>query len=171
MGTNFYWAMPERQSFTLPTGDVIEAGFSDYCDDARIHIGKRSAAGLYCWNCRITLCVGGETEIHMGRSDWLEVCPKCGQSKADVDGLRQGPAAVELGFAKPEVVPPTGVRGCASFSWAQDPERVKRICEQRLEEELIVDEYGRRLTCNQFLQMLAANCPVQFTDHIGREFS
>lgn len=36
-------------------------------DDPKYHIGKRSAAGLYCWDCRITLCKGGESAIHRGQ--------------------------------------------------------------------------------------------------------
>ena len=32
-------------------------------DNPKYHIGKRSAAGLYCWDCHITLCKGGNLEF------------------------------------------------------------------------------------------------------------
>ena len=28
-----------------------------------VHIGKRSAAGMYCWHCRTTLCEQGEEGV------------------------------------------------------------------------------------------------------------
>lgn len=172
MGTNFYWKMGTiiPETVTLPTGEVIEApGFDDM--DPRIHIGKRSAAGNYCYDCDVTLCPGGKEMIHRGSGrPWPKTCPKCGKT-ADVGTLERGPAAVELGFAKPEADRPHGVTGASSFSWAQDPAVVRRICEQRMDEVLIVDEYGRDSTGAAFLRMLRANCPVEFTDSIGQQFS
>lgn len=175
MGTNFHWKVPgvevRRDPITLPTGDEIELRepFDDM--DPKIHIGKRSAAGLYCWDCRVTLAEGGESMIHSGRIGTLDACPKCGKTPDPARETMRGPVAVELGFAKPEVAAPRGIGGAASFSWAQNPERVRRICEERLDETLIQDEYGRDMTCREFLNMLAANCPIEFTRSIGVWFS
>lgn len=63
MGTNFYWITPEPELITLPTGEEVERGRFDH-DDPRIHIGKRSAAGMYCWSCRVTLHKHGEKYVH-----------------------------------------------------------------------------------------------------------
>jgi len=30
------------------------------------HIGKRSAAGRYCFDCGVSLCVDGEDNVHKG---------------------------------------------------------------------------------------------------------
>lgn len=170
MGTNFYWKTGplDGDEMSLPTGGDIENGFDS--DDPRHHIGKRSAAGLYCWDCNQTLCMGGNRSIHAGRGDWHGVCPICGKGATD-EGLDAGPVALELGFAGPRPIRPSGVRGCSSFSWAQDPVRVREVCEANLEKAIVVDEYDREYTGNQFLGMLAANCPVEFTDSIGRRFS
>ncbi len=161
MGTNFFW----RTELLLP----IEPGLSMY--DPRVHIGKRSAAGPYCWDCSLTLCQGGESAIHYGRSGWFDNCPKCGGVRVTTNSLSEGAAAIELGFAAPNVERPTGVRSTSSFSWAQDPERVGAICDQRANEQIVQDEYGRLLTGREFIDMLRANCPIQDLSMIGIDFS
>jgi len=171
MGTNFYWA-----------GENVR-----YSTDPLIHIGKRSAAGMYCWDCGVTLCKGGEDDIHSGssrlyrrgdengtyyvRNDWYDECPKCGQ-KRGTEGINQG-VAVELGFAIPRTERPTGVQGCSSFSWAQVPLVVHTKCLHGLNRwrKIVVDEYGRKYTGGQFIKMLDMNCPVQYTRHVGVKFS
>lgn len=149
MSTNFYWL----------GGD----------DWGRDHIGKRSAAGSYCWDCRVTLCKEGESQIHFNGT-WLGACPRCGATHARRDGFVKGPAAVELGFAEPEETPPSGVEGAASFSWAIHPDAVRLRCEANMDVQIIRDEYDRLMTGREFLRMLAANCPINFL-HIGEAFS
>ena len=178
MGTNFFWKLdgpeplPTAVTVVLPTGEHVELE-PTYIDDMdpRIHIGKRSAAGPYCWTCGVTLCSGGESAIHMSTHEFLKSCPKCGLTMEKTKSLSEGPVAVELGFAKPATERPRGVRGCSSFSWAQDPETVLRICRERPDEPLIVDEYERVMTCAEFVAMLDANCPVRFTRSVGTWFS
>ncbi|MGH9095132.1 MAG: hypothetical protein ACRDXE_08220 [Acidimicrobiales bacterium] len=88
MGTNFYVAETSR-------------GAGDESDG---HIGKRVAAGPYCWDCRRTFCPGGDAAVHDGGSwPWPKTCPGCGQ-------------------------PATDRRAC-SFSWATDPGAVEGIRE------------------------------------------
>ena len=171
MGTNFHWLVPDASAITLPTGETIDLGIET--DDPRIHIGKRSAAGLYCFDCRVSLCPGGEKAVHDGTYDrWPDRCPKCGQSPAPTShDDRMNPVAIELGFAKATSEQRTGVRGAASFTWAQDPERVVATCEAHADEEIVEDEYRRRYTGRQFVDMLNAACPIRFTDSIGRWFS
>lgn len=139
--------------------------------DPRIHIGKRSAAGLFCWDCDRTLCPGGKAGIHMGGNHpWPDACPQCG-AKNNPEGVAAGPGALELGFAPPRDERPKGVRGTSSFSWAQNPDTVRRACEAHMDESVVIDEYGRALTGREFLLMLRANCGVEFTDSIGMAFS
>ena len=194
MGTNFFWRTPAQDELipgadiVLPTGEVVAAELRrrdnknlielweskvSALEDMNplIHIGKRSAAGPYCWDCGVTLCSGGESAIHMSTHDFLDACYKCGLTAAKTSSLSEGPVAVELGFAKPATERPRGVRGCSSFSWAQDPETVLRICRERPDETLIVDEYERVMTCAEFVTMLDANCPVRFTHSVGEWFS
>lgn len=182
MGTNFYF---KRSLLDLPEDTDS--------DDPRIHIGKRSAAGLYCWDCDETLHKEGRERIHYsvpehywpnGRVNTMDLhamvrasenvtykcCPKCGQAPAKSDSFSEGPAAIELGFAKPRAVRPTGVCGTSSFSWAQDPEKVGRICEQHADEPIIEDEYGREMAGHEFLDMLLSNCGIQYTHSIGVMF-
>jgi hypothetical protein len=166
VGTNFYWSAAV-QPVTLPTGEEWSPNV-DHLDPA-IHIGKRSAAGTYCWTCRITLCRSGEGGVHHDGSGWHKRCPKCGAASVN-EGLTTGPAATELGFARPRDAAPSDVRGCCSFSWAQDPEAVRRACAEHAAEPVVLDEYGRTMTGGEFLAMLDANCPIQYRDSIGRHF-
>jgi hypothetical protein len=133
----------------------------------------RSAAGLYCWDCRTTLCKDGERGIHTGWSSFYDACPKCEKTRDESEDHRtQGNAAgVELGFAKPREDKPGGVRSCSSFRWASPPEEVRARCEANMDAVIVVNEYGDEYTGAAFLRMLAANCPVQFTDWIGHGFS
>lgn len=167
MGTNFYWIdstfKNEDEDDEL---DVFE-------DEYRRHIGKRSAAGLYCWDCKVTLCPGGEERIHYGdgTAHWHKTCPKCGAPPVQEKLGDPEPISVELGFARPKEERPEGVRGAASFSWAQDPAKVRMRCETAGDDVIIEDEYGRKMSGLEFLRMLQANCPIEFTHHVGVRFS
>lgn len=148
MGTNFY------------AGDFDPETHSDM--DPKFHIGKRSAAGLYCWDCDLTLCEGGPDRVHSGRVPFATACRECGQEPAQ-ESIRDSAAGRELGVNTAVAMRKTGVRSCGSFSWAMPPERLEGIAE-------IVDEYGRRYTRQAFLDMLS-ECPIRFTSSIGQWFS
>ena len=128
------------------------------------HIGKRSAAGLYCWDCKQTLCKEGEKNIHEDdeHSHWYKRCPKCGQKPAE-ETLSENAAGRELGFNKKPPGKKTGVKSCSSFTWAIEPVRLKTI-------KKITDEYGRTYSINSFKKILE-ECPVQFFDSVGQVFS
>ena len=148
MGTNFYLMSQDSDSD---------------------HIGKRSAAGMYCWDCGVTLCAGGEGDIHSGHSVWHDECPVCGASRAD-EPLEKSAVGRELGFNDEQPQPKKGVRGCASFSWDIKPDEVERIIASDKDgEAVVVDEYGREYTYEQF-QAVLSECPVRRTDSIGRNF-
>ena len=134
MGTNYYWKV------SLPTGEDLLS------DDPRVHIGKASSAGRYCWKCRVSLCMDGEDKIHCG-GGWLEECPHCGATGAPV------------------------VRAAWSFTWAQEPDQVRSILQGRPDELLVVDERGDASTGREFLRMLEAECPIQFKHSIGSRFT
>lgn len=199
MGTNFYWNDPEVKTFSALDDDEkidllrdtirdylgaeatqvdLQAAFHRTAPDLQEttegegrHIGKRSAAGPYCYDCDVTLCPGGKDRVHMGRMGdvWPDHCPKCGKTKTD-ESLDEGAVGVELGFATAKTTRPTGVRSCSSFSWAQQPAEVIARCNENPDDEIIQDEYGRRLTGREFLGMLEANCPIRFTHSIGKDF-
>ena len=61
MGTNYYLKLNECK----------------HCDRyEEVHIGKRSSAGRYCFDCGISMCVDGEDKVHSG-SNFNKVCYKC----------------------------------------------------------------------------------------------
>jgi hypothetical protein len=159
--------------------------------DPQWHIGKRSSAGPYCWDCRITLCKKGEQDIHMGcrkpghiacDCGWHKECPKCG-AKPVKEGLEAGSGGRELGFNKSRPKAKTGVQSCASFTWAMSPDTLSSYVSQGSagqcpccnrdyddKEKIIQDEYGDLFTWHEFL-MILEECPVQYNDSIGQEFS
>lgn len=183
MGTNFYWkaGFPrgvdrtnDLESVELPDGTV-----QHYIDKERVfsdrmsvdyHVGKRSAAGMYCWACDVTLCEGGKDGIHQGEFGFLKACPECGKEPLKED-WSVGPAGVELGYARPKTERPTDVRGCSSFTWVQDPLKTRDALCKYGSEPVLEDEYGRELTGPEFLEMLENNCPIEFTDMVGSAFS
>lgn len=133
------------------------------------HIGKRSVAGLYCWDCKVTLCRAGEGAIHTGcnhlilgcRCKWYSKCPQCGEAprKEDVCTSSYGR---ELGFNRGGFKEKTGVSSCSSFTWALYPSRIKNI-------QAVVDEYGSIYTRAEFDKVLL-ECPIQFTHSVGKIF-
>jgi hypothetical protein len=141
MGTNFY----------------LEG--HGHSDDPKWHIGKRSAAGWYCWDCGVTLCKGGEKKIHYSWPEWYEQCPKCGAKKQN-ESISDGSVGRELGFNKEPYQKKTGVASCSSFSWARKLGRVQKI----------ENEYGDKFTRKEFEEMLE-ECPVQYYDSMGQWFS
>lgn len=130
-----------------------------------VHIGKRSAAGAYCWDCGITLCMGGKKYIHDSGWDWYDRCPNCGAEPVKED-FENSSGGLELGFAGKEYPKSEkiGVRSCSSFTWAVNPETVGKY-------RHIYDEYGRKFKRKDFLEMLWSQCPIRYYDLIGFEFS
>jgi hypothetical protein len=155
MGTNFY--LKEDESF---------------------HIGKRSAAGWYCWNCGITLCKGGEEQIHYGKGmedGWWQSCPECDQER-EQESTSESSVGRELGFNKSDPCRKTGVKSCSSFSWAMKPNKLTDLIEYMFDAlkvspdtTVILDEYGNEFTWERFKEVLS-ECPVQFYHSIGKEF-
>jgi len=113
------------------------------------HIGKRSAAGLYCWDCGVP--INREKE-----------CPKCG-NKPKKEDFSNSAAGRELGFNKEPFAKKTGVASCSSFSWAIKPEKIKKIL-------FVKDEYGRKYSGKTFREEILAECPIQLYDLIGENF-
>ncbi len=136
-----------------------------------IHIGKRSAAGPYCWECAKTLCVGGEENVHKGHSEWFEQCPVCGQLPITEDrmytteDLSESAAGRELGFNKTPPHKKHGVKSCASFTWAILPRKLR----QTWRRGEIRDEYDKLYTWDEFQRVLE-ECPIRFYGMIGQEF-
>lgn len=118
-------------------------------DDPRYHIGKRSAAGPYCWDCGVTLCKGGSSQVHYG-SEFYDACPKCGK-KLEKETLDNSSVGRELGFNTEKPKRKTGVKGCSSFTWVRELKGIKHI----------VDEYGVSYTLEEFKKVLD-ECPIKF---------
>jgi len=138
MGTNFY----------------IKGHNDD--DNPKYHIGKRSAAGMYCYDCGVTLCKGGESKVHSGTDEWYDACPKCGK-KPEKESLNHSAVGKELGFNNLSEIK-IGVKSCCSFTWARDIGKIKHI----------VDEYGREYSLEEFKKVIA-ECPIQLYEY-GESF-
>jgi len=157
MGTNFYFGKEE-------TG---------------VHIGKRSAAGLYCWDCGVSLCnqskdpwsekyLYGHDAVHYSGSEkgWLNRCPICGK-KPTAEPLKNSTGGRELGFNKIKPQRKTGVASCSSFTWAISPKRFVDLMNSKAP---LKDEYGAFYTRKDF-QAVLSECPIKFYKNVGIDFS
>jgi len=135
-------------------------GTNFYTMDGK-HVGKRSAAGWFCWDCGVTLCKAGNAGVHLNK-EWYESCPKCG-SKPEEESLEGGSVGRELGFNTSSPCRKTGVKSCASFTWAVPPESIRQKRSFR-------DGYDRRYSKEEFDAVLE-ECPIQYYDSIGHIFS
>ena len=157
MGTNFYVL---DKNIYIDLNDV----------DLRPHIGRRSAAGPYCWDCDRTLCKEGNSQIHM-KSTWFDNCPSCEKSKVEGTDVESS-GLKELGFNR-QTGKKTGIASCSSFSWAiEDP--VKYIIDledmKNCDKKIVVDEYGYEYSAADFLKIILEDCPVRFYHCVGEWF-
>jgi len=135
------------------------------------HLGKRSAAGLFCWTCKKSLRIGGESLVHTSRADlfdveahkreWYNKCSICGDVPQN-EGWDNSSVGRELGFNKEPYGEKTGVSSCSSFTWAVRESSLNRL-------KYVKDEYGRKFTIAEFRKILE-ECPIQFFDLIGTDF-
>lgn len=161
MGTNFYIRGHRRD------------------DSPEFHLGKRSAAGLYCWDCKETLCLDGTSGVHESKSGWATMCLTCGQ-KPNIESIGASTAGRELGFNQDTPRRKSGVSSCSSFRWAmEEKDMIGKIAEIEKcpncdhpypdTDKVIEDEYGSPYTLAQFRQILQ-ECPIQYQDSIGQVF-
>ncbi len=159
----------------LPTGAVVSDYDDSLNDELEMHIGLRSGAGSYCWDCKMTLCRGGESKIHDGGVPFYDSCPSCGKAKHSVESVAATADDyhyTESGIGGRSIfMKNTGVSFACSFTWAKDPKIVHAICGARSDDEIIEDEYGEPYTGKAFLEMLRKMCPINFYDSIGSRFS
>jgi hypothetical protein len=169
MGTNFY-LYPDKSLYAQVADKLRDAEHED-----EIHIGKRSAAGHYCWDCNITLNKQGNSGIHHScripghmacDCNWHKQCPKCG-ALPKKESLSDSSAGRELGFNKNKPGRKKGVSSCCSFSWAINK---KDFIDYLARGYLIKDEYGELIKEKDFKEVLK-ECPVQYDHMIGEEFS
>lgn len=137
-------------------------GTNFYTVKDKKHIGKRSAAGWYCWDCKITLCESEEM-VHTGKGKWYDACPVCDE-KLLIEDLSKSSAGRELGFNKSKPKKKIGVASVSSFSWAMKPNIFF------MEKPEIIDEYDEIMTFKTFMKFLD-ECPIQYYDSIGETFS
>jgi hypothetical protein len=155
MGTNFYFGKDEE-----------------------VHIGKRSAAGPYCWGCGVSLCnksfdnwenkeLYGSDAVHYGEGgddNWLKSCPICCKTAEDEGWNSAG--GRELGFNELEPKRKTGVKSCSSFSWAISPKDFQKLFSSG---KKVYDEYGQEFTQKEFKDILS-ECPIKYYHSVGKEF-
>jgi hypothetical protein len=135
MGTNFYLAGKHE-------------GADDM--DPRWHIGKRFAAGLWCWDCGVP--------VANSRGECLE----CGRIFIGED-LLMSAGGRELGFNRSAFTgrKGRGITGCMGFIWCMPPEIAGALKSVR-------DEYGRKMSGDQFRRMIKEVRVHEYS--IGREF-
>jgi hypothetical protein len=134
------------------------------------HIGKRSAAGYYCFDCDAPLNNKGLSGVHDGYALPLDNCPVCGKKK-EQEELSQSSAGLELGFNKDPYQKKNGVHSASSFNFAMSLEELKKkLSHKRLLTKCVIDEYGTLFTYSEFMKILDA-CPIHFTNMIGDDFS
>lgn len=122
------------------------------------HVGKRSAWGLYCWECNTP---------HDTLKDETK-CPNCGAERYP-ETLEDSAAGLELGFAEGPLKR-EGLRSTSQFTWAMTPNLVKLLLDSGGSGMVIEDEYGKEYTAKEFMEILEG-CPVWSCDHIGEDFS
>lgn len=118
------------------------------------HIGKRWAAGVWCWDCRV------KAERDHLAMFWF--CPKCAQ-RCSERTLAFNPAFRELGFDKTKERKHIGVDGAGGFIWhAKNKEDAKKKLKGV---EKVVTEYGKRWPIKRFWRMFDDVIDVSFSDY------
>ena len=144
MGTNFYW---KKLPIDLePYKDTV-----DMTDNNNIlmHIGKRSAAGLYCLDCGCTFHKYGTDHIHGEynphsffdkekyntelKTYWYDKCPVCGKDGTNICTFRW------TFLKQKEIIEDMSI---GEIYYEKRHEPIPKV---------IVDEYGQEYTATEFL--------------------
>lgn len=148
MSTNFYWISKETDQ-----------------DSIQNHIGKRSAAGSYCFDCGTTLYEGGTDSIHTGENNkvlggWLEACPSCGKKASDNYSSKSN--SIETVNNLSPFSSKRGISMCNSFTWTLLKHKwtILKLVKTNPSEKVIVNEYGVFFNAKEFLEELDA-CPIE----------
>lgn len=136
MGTNFYWTKIPREfeNYKLNVEKYI-GDVDDNPDNVLLHIGKRSAAGSYCYECGTTLNKCGTDYVHGGDNiDWYEQCPICGKEGSPI----------------------------SSFRWTMMRHKwlAEKLADEGCTKKCIVDEYGDSYSPMEFLNEVIP--PIEF---------
>lgn len=149
------------------------------------HIGKRYAAGPYCYNCcihevikrRLFRAISVKKIIERGKiilpkfigalllAKLTKIrCPICGA--VYVDEPMPAEAALELGFRKGPLQFSKGLHSSSGFIFAQEPKEIKRRLKTG---DVAVDEYGCEYNPDEFQQILVG-CVIKNYASIGQIF-
>ena len=136
--------------------DFTKKYYNDFEDK---HIGKRSAAGIWCWDCLIPMYDEDRKQEVAGISvpTPFEFCPSCG-NKVETD-KGYNPAMRELGFDKSEPTILTGIQGANRFTWCTDAVVGLGTTKKQIIEELqknhkfVITEYGDTLSLDDFFKI------------------
>ena len=135
MGTNFYWKKIPKEFERYKANVEKYIGDCDDTGNVLLHIGKWSAAGLYCYECGTTLNKFGTDYVHdCLYDDWYEVCPICGRKGTPI----------------------------CSFRWTIMKHKwlIEKLAHEGCREKCIVDEYGDSYSPIEFLQEV--NTPIEY---------
>jgi hypothetical protein len=126
VGTNFYLNGPDPDE-----------------DSPKVHIGKRSYAGAYCWDCGISFAVNGTQQVHFANSahDYTR-CPECGGEGG----------------------------GASSFTWTKMA-HLRDLQDLRgYNAPVVVDEYGTTYTADEFLDEELSGVPACMNFQLAGRF-
>ena len=137
MGTNFYWKQipKEFEKYKANVEKISVYGFDNNNENVLKHIGKRSAAGKYCYHCGVTLNKYGTDHVHNYEySEWYERCPICGREGSPI----------------------------CTFRWTFLGHKwlIEKLAHEGCRQYLIVDENDEEYTPLEFLQ--AVNTPIEY---------
>lgn len=172
MSTNFYWT--KVQPWFIKNAKQIIYDIKTECENPIVHIGKRSAAGLYCSKCGCVSHRHGTQDVHnsgpdlsilLRRSyssekerqrawerekaiyDFVE-CPCCGESFLDAEG-KHGENIISV----------------CSFTWGlmKHKELIQELVRIGCKEKLIRDEYDCLMTPAEFWnEEFEPCCKIEF---------
>jgi hypothetical protein len=113
------------------------------------NIGKRYAAGIWCWNCKI------EAERDEIGCFWF--CPNCEKRCSD-NTLSYNPAFRELGFDKTKPHKKEGINGASAWIWCIDKEfglgeSIEKVKYKLKRYKKLKTEYGEIWTIKQVNNM------------------
>lgn len=116
------------------------------------HIGKRYAAGIWCWDCKVPMFDPHDTSI---KGTNYEYCRSCGKKRPDYKDMPYNGAMRELGFDKKKPKEHSGIDGASGFIWCIDDHYGLGTSKEEILYSLkdikeVIDEYGRRMSIKEF---------------------
>lgn len=171
IGVNFYWKTVQPWFLENAKNPNVDPAEDE--ENIIVHIGKKSAAGLYCHKCGCTNIRSGTQYVHQLPSDKILVLEEDYEKEKDENKKKE--LKRELDYYLLSECPCCGESfssegsRTSSFTWTLRKHRnlILDLIKENNHEKVIRDEYGKEYSALEFFsRVICDDCQIEFQSGI-----